>query len=144
MSPDVLINAFEVPGEAFQSITADTFFDPNKKENHVIFCPNLKDGQIHVYNGNKFSADGWDVVEKKEFFKEMLKKQMGTLKRIYDCNDRDDNPLEIRNMTGFVNLLKEFHANNEVIKEYTTKLNTLCYKNNSMIKKTKQEMLENS
>lgn len=142
MSPDVLINAFEIPGEAFQSITADTFFHPKRKENHVIFCPNLKDGQIHVYNGNKFSKDGWDVVEKKDFFKQMLKKQMETLKRIYECNDRDDNPLELRNMTGFINLLKEFHANNEVIKEYTTKLNTLCYKNNDFVKQTKEETKE--
>jgi hypothetical protein len=72
----------------------------------------------------------------------MLKKQMETLKRIYECNDRDDNPLELRNMTGFINLLKEFHANNEVIKEYTTKLNTLCYKNNDIVKKTKEETKE--
>ena len=142
MSADVLINAFEIPGEAFQSITADTFFHPKRKENHVIFCPNLKDGQIHVYNGNKFSVDGWDVVEKKEFFKEMLKKQMQTLKRIYECNDRDDNPLELTNMTGFVNLIKEFHANNEVIKEYTGKINTLCYKNNEVVKNTKEETKE--
>jgi hypothetical protein len=34
--------------------------------------------------------------------------------------------------------VKEFHANNEVIKEYTTKINTLCWKNNPIIKKTKE------
>jgi hypothetical protein len=92
MKPSVLRNAFEIPGEAFQSITADTFFNPNKKENHVIFCPNLKDGQIHVYNGNKFSGDGWDVIEKKDFFKQMLIKQMRTLEKIKQCNELDDNP----------------------------------------------------
>jgi hypothetical protein len=142
MKPSVLRNAFEIPGEAFQSITADTFFNPNKKENHVIFCPNLKDGQIHVYNGNKFSTDGWDVVEKKDFFKQMLINQMRTLEKIKQCNDLDDNPLEINNMVGFSNLLKEFNANNDVIKEYTTKLNTLCYKNNPIVKKTKDEVIE--
>jgi oligoendopeptidase F len=140
MSAGVLKAAFEIPGEAFQSITADTFFDPEKKENHVIYCPNLKDGQIHVYNGNKFSTDGWDVVEKKEFFKKMLTNQMRTLEIIKRCNDLDDNPLEINNMVGFANLLKEFNANNDVIKEYTTKLNTLCYKNNPIVKKTKDEI----
>jgi len=139
MKPSVLRNAFEIPGEAFQSITADTFFNPNKKENHVIFCPNLKDGQIHVYNGNKFSGDGWDVVEKKDFFKQMLIKQMRTLEKIKQCNDLDDNPLEINNIIGFSNLLREFNANNDVIKEYTAKLNTLCYKNNPIVKKTKDE-----
>ena len=45
-------------------------------------------------------------------------------------------------MTGFVNLIKEFHANNEVIKEYTGKINTLCYKNNDMIKKTKEMKIQ--
>ena len=142
MKPSVLRNAFEIPGEAFQSITADTFFNPNKKENHVIFCPNLKDGQIHVYNGNKFSGDGWDVVEKKDFFKQMLIKQMRTLEKIKQCNDLDDNPLEINNIIGFSNLLREFNANNDVIKEYTAKLNTLCYKNNPIVKKTKEESKE--
>jgi len=61
MKESVLRQAFEIPGEAFKSITADTFFDPENKENHVIYCPNLKDGQIHVFNGNKFSADDWEV-----------------------------------------------------------------------------------
>jgi len=142
LKPNVLKNAFEIPGEAFQSITADTFFDPEKKENHVIYCPNLKDGQIHVYNGNKFSGDGWDVIEKKEFFKQMITNQMRTLEKIKRCNDLDDNPLEINNIVGFSNLLKEFNANNDVIKEYTSKLNTLCWKNNPLIKKTKEESKE--
>ena len=61
LAPDVLRDAFEVPGEAFQSITTDTFFNPDNKENHLIYCPNLKDGQIHVFNGNKFTSDGWEV-----------------------------------------------------------------------------------
>ena len=142
MKPSVLKDAFEVPGEAFQSITADTFFDPENKENHVIYCPNLKDTQIHVYNGNKFSADGWDVVEKKDFFKQMLTNQIRTLEKIKRCNDLDENPLEINNIVGFANLLKEFNANNDVIKEYTTKLNTLCWKNNPIVKKTKEESKE--
>jgi hypothetical protein len=142
MKPSVLKDAFEVPGEAFQSITADTFFDPENKENHVIYCPNLKDTQIHVYNGNKFSDDGWDVVEKKDFFKQMLTNQIRTLEKIKRCNDLDENPLEINNIVGFANLLKEFNANNDVIKEYTTKLNTLCWKNNPIVKKTKEESKE--
>ena len=136
MSPDVLINAFEIPGKAFESITADTFFHPKRKENHVIFCPNLKDDQIHVYNGNLFTADGWEYMEKKEFFREMLKKQMETLKTIYEQNEMDDNPLELRNLTGFINLLKHFYVNNEVIKEYTERLNTLCYEKNKVAKNT--------
>jgi hypothetical protein len=45
-------------------------------------------------------------------------------------------PLEINNIVGFSNLLREFNSNNDVIKEYTAKLNTLCYKNNPIVKKT--------
>jgi len=144
MRESVLRKAFEIPGEAFQSITTDTFFDPENKENHVIYCPNLKDNQIHVFNGNKFTGDGWDVLDKKKFFKEMLTKQMRTLEQIFKCNEEDDNPLEIDNIVGFTNLLKEFNANNDVIKEYTTKLNTICYKNNSIVKKTLDESKEES
>jgi hypothetical protein len=51
-------------------------------------------------------------------------------------------PLEIDNIVGFTNLLKEFNANNDVIKEYTDKLNTLCYKNNSIIKTSKEERVK--
>lgn len=161
MKESVLKQAFEIlqrvnftkesfvkcPGEAFQSITADTFFNPDNKENHVIYCPNLKDGQIHVYNRNKFSTDGWevclqkqtnppygDVVNKKQFFKEMIRRQMNTLEKIFKCNEDDDNILELTNITGFKNLLKEYNANDEVIKEYSAKLNTLCYKNNKIVK----------
>ena len=140
MKESVLRDAFEVPGEAFQSITADTFFNPNNKEQHVIFCPNLKDSQIHVYNGNKFSLDGWDIMNKKEFFKEMIKKQMNTLDKIFRCNQEDDNILELKNTIGFKNLLREYNDNDEVIKEYTAKLNTLCYKNNQIIKDTKDTL----
>jgi len=136
MKESVLRKAFEIPGEAFQSITTDTFFDPENKENHVIYCPNLKDNQIHVFNGNKFTGDGWDVLDKKKFFAEMLTKQMRTLEKIFRCNEEDDNPLEIDNIVGFTNLLKEFNANNDVIKEYTAKLNTICYRNNPIIKNT--------
>ncbi len=135
MRESVLRKAFEVPGEAFQSITTDTFFDPENKENHVIYCPNLKDNEIHVFNGNKFT-DGWDVLDKKKFFAEMLTKQMRTLEKIFRCNEEDDNPLEIDNIVGFTNLLKEFNKNNDVIKEYTNILNTICYKNNPIIKNT--------
>ena len=142
MKESVLHKAFEIPGEAFQSITADTFFDPENKENHVIYCPNLKDKQIHVYNGNKFSADGWDVLDKKKFFKEMLTKQMKTLEKIFKYNEEDDNILEINNIVGFTNLLKEFNANNDVIKEYSDKLNTLCYKNNILVKNTREEKIK--
>jgi len=39
MEESVLRNAFEILGEAFQSITTDTFFNPDNKENHVIYCP---------------------------------------------------------------------------------------------------------
>ena len=140
MKESVLIDAFEIPGEAFQSITADTFFNPNNKEQHVIFCPNLKDSQIHVYNGNKFSLDGWDIMNKKDFFKEMIKKQMNTLDKIFRCNQEDDNFLELKNTIGFKNLLREYNNNDEVIKEYTAKLNTLCYKNNQIIKDTKDTL----
>jgi hypothetical protein len=66
MKESVLRKAFEIPGEAFQSITTDTFFDPENKENHVIYCPNLKDNQIHVFNGNKFTGDGWEVCLQKQ------------------------------------------------------------------------------
>ncbi len=134
MDEAVLRQAFEVPGEAFQSITADTFFNPDNKENHVIYCPNLNNSQIHVFNGNKFSADGWDILDKKKFFKEMIKRQMNTLEKIFRCNEDDDNILELENISGFKNLLKEYNANDEVIKEYTGILNTLCYKNNHIIK----------
>ncbi len=134
MKESVLLQAFKVPGEAFQSITTDTFFNPDNKENHVIYCPNLNNSQIHVFNGNKFSADGWDVVNKKKFFKEMIKRQMNTLEKIFRCNEDDDNILELENITGFKNLLKEYNANDEVIKEYTGILNTLCYKNNHIVK----------
>ncbi len=144
MKESVLKNAFAIPGEAFQSITTDIFFDPDNKENHVIYCPNLKDSQIHVFNGNKFTGDGWDVLDKKKFFKEMLTKQMNTLEKIFRCNEDDDNPLEIDNIVGFTNLLKEFNKNNDVIKEYTNKLNTICYKNNSMVKNTIDETKEES
>jgi hypothetical protein len=143
MKEEVLRKAFEIPGEAFQSITTDTFFDPDNKENHVIYCPNLNNGQIHVFNGNKFSADGWDIVDKKEFFKEMLTRQINTLEKIRRYNELDDNPLEINNIVGFANLFKEFNANHNVIKEYTGKLNTLCYKNNPIVKKTKEESKDN-
>ncbi len=134
MKESVLLQAFEVPGEAFQSITTDTFFNPDNKQNHVIYCPNLNNSQIHVYNGNKFSSDGWDIVNKKKFFKEMIKRQMNTLEKIFRCNEEDDNILELENITGFKNLLKEYNANDEVIKEYTDVLNTLCYKNNHIVK----------
>jgi hypothetical protein len=144
MKESVLRQAFEIPGEAFQSITADTFFNPDNKENHVIYCPNLKDGQIHVYNGNKFSTDGWDVVNKKQFFKEMIKRQMNTLEKIFKCNEDDDNILELTNITGFKNLLKEYNANDEVIKEYSAKLNTLCYKNNQIVKPKDTLIIKNT
>jgi hypothetical protein len=70
------------------------------------------------------------------------KNQIRTLEKIKRCNDLDENPLEINNIVGFANLLKEFNANNDVIKEYTTKLNTLCWKNNPLVKKTKEESKE--
>ncbi len=141
MRESVLRKAFEIPGEAFQSITTDTFFDPDNKENHVIYCPNLKDNEIHVFNGNKFT-DGWDVLDKKKFFAEMLTKQMRTLEKIFRCNEEDDNPLEIDNIVGFTNLLKEFNKNNDVIKEYTNILNTICYRNNPIVKNTIDESKE--
>ncbi len=143
MEESVLRKAFEIPGEAFQSITADTFFNPDNKENHVIYCPNLKDSQIHIYNGNKFSNDGWDILDKKKFFKEMIRRQMGTLEKIFKCNEEDDNILELTNITGFKNLLKEYNANDEVIKEYSAILNRLCYKNNHIVKPKDSLILKN-
>ncbi len=143
MSESVLRKAFEVPGEAFQSITTDIFFDPDNKENHVIYCPNLNNNQIHVFNGNKFT-DGWDVLDKKKFFKEMLTKQMNTLEQIFKCNEEDDNPLEIDNIVGFTNLLKEFNKNNDVIKEYTNILNNICYRKKHIVKNTIDETKEES
>ena len=116
----------------------------------------MKDSQIHVFNGNKFSADGWevcllkqtnppygDVLDKKKFFKEMIKRQMNTLEKIFKCNEQDDNILELNNIVGFKNLLKEYNANDEVIKEYSIKLNTLCYKNNQIAKDTKDTLIIN-
>jgi hypothetical protein len=83
-----------------------------------------------------------DVLDKKKFFAEMLTKQMRTLEKIFRCNQEDDNPLEIDNIVGFTNLLKEFNANNDVIKEYTAKLNTICYRNNPIVKNTIDESKE--
>jgi len=92
-----------------------------------------------VFNGNKLTCDGWSILDKKKFFKEMLTKQMRTLEQIFRCNEEDDNPLEIDNIVGFTNLLKEFNKNNDVIKEYTIVLNRLCYKNNPLVKNTIDE-----
>ena len=70
----------------------------------------------------------------------MIKKQMNTLDKIFRCNQEDDNFLELKNTIGFKNLLREYNNNDEVIKEYTAKLNTLCYKNNQIIKDTKDTL----
>jgi len=45
-----------------------------------------------VYNKNQFSPDGWEIVEKKEFFEEMMRRQLFTLVNIKNCNDEEDNP----------------------------------------------------
>ncbi len=74
----------------------------------------------------------------------MLTKQMRTVEQIFKCNEEDDNPLEIDNIVGFTNLLKEFNANNDVIKEYTGKVNTICYRKNNMVKQTLNETKEES
>ena len=63
---------------------------------------------------------------------------------IFRCNEEDDNPLEIDNIVGFTNLLKEFNANNDVIKEYTNILNTICYRNNPIIKKTLDDSIKDN
>ena len=55
----------------------------------------------------------------------MLTRQINTLEKIRRCNDLDDNPLEINNMTGFANLFREFNKNNDVIKEYRQLKNLL-------------------
>jgi hypothetical protein len=85
--------------------------------------------------GHTYKDVGYE--SRAEFFKEMIKKQMNTLDKIFRCNQEDDNILELKNTIGFKNLLREYNDNDEVIKEYTAKLNTLCYKNNQIIKDTK-------
>lgn len=140
MDLDVVKRLFEVPGEALPAMTLITFFNPNNEENHVIFCPNLKDTQIYIYNKNQFSPDGWSIVEKKEFFEEMMRKQLFTLVKIKNCNDEEDNPLEINDYTGFNNLIRELNSNKAVKKEYITKLNNLCYQNKDIVKNTREKL----
>jgi len=74
----------------------------------------------------------------------MIRKQMNTLEKIFRCNEEDDNILELTNITGFKNLLKEYNSNDEVIKEYSAKLNTLCYKNNQIVKPKDTLIIKNS
>jgi len=51
-------------------------------------------------------------------------------------------PLEIKDFSGFNNLIKELNSNKAVKKEYVTKLNNLCYQNNSIIKTTREKLQE--
>ena len=65
---------------------------------------------------------------------------------MYDPNNgdynyilEDDNIIQINTENGEVKII-EYNDNDEVIKEYTAKLNTLCYKNNQIIKDTKDTL----
>ncbi len=139
-----LKRAFKVPGEAFQFITLITFFDPDIKSNHIIYCPNLKDKHIHVHNGYQFSYDGWTILDKKKFFKDMILKQIEILERVFISNQENGNPLQITNPGEFIGLMQEFAIDNELaIKKYTDKLNTLCYKNSPIIKVTLDDLKKN-
>jgi hypothetical protein len=115
------------------------FFDPANKENHVIFCPNLKDNQILVYTKNSLSPDGWEFVNKKEFFTEMIRRQIYELEKIKNFNEEEDNPLEINSYVGFNRMTNEIKTNNIVKKEYMKKLNNVCYQNKLIVQKTKEE-----
>ena len=141
MELDTVKELFEIPGEALPNMTQLTFFDPKNKENHVIFCPNLKDNQIHVYTKNKFSPDGWEMINKKTFFEQMIQWQIFTLERLKEFNEEEENPLEIKNYIGFNNLVKELDTNKEVKKEYINKLNNLCYQNKEIVKETRDKIL---
>jgi hypothetical protein len=103
---DLLQELFEVPGMALAKLTHCIFFDPNNKENHVIFCSNLKDKQILVYTKNELSPDGWEFLDKKKFFEQMIQNQLFTLENLRDFNIREDNPLEIKSFSGFNNMVK--------------------------------------
>jgi hypothetical protein len=139
INPATLKEAIEVPGKAFQTLTKYVFFDPEKKENHVIFCPNLKNTTIYVYNNDKLSEDGWSIINKKEFFKSMLCKQFQTLLILKDNNDKKQNKLKIKSFVGFNNLVNEFGKDDSIIKEQTEKLNSLCYQNKNIVKNTKNK-----
>jgi hypothetical protein len=137
---DTVKQLFEVSGEALPAMTQLTFFNPNNKNNHVIFCTNLRDNQIQVYTKYKFSPDGWEIVDKKQFFEQMIETQLFTLEGLKEFNEEEGNPLEIKNYTGFNNLVKELDKNKAVKKEFVNKLNNLCYQNKSIVKKTREQI----
>lgn len=130
----------EIPGEALPKLTHLIFFDPANKENHVILCPNLKDGQILVYTKNSLSPDGWEFVDKKDFFTKMIMNQITELENIRDFNEAEENELGITSYVGFNKMTREMRTNENVKKEYIKKLNNVCYQNNSIVQKTKEEI----
>lgn len=130
----------EIPGEALPKLTHLIFFDPANKENHVILCPNLKDGQILVYTKNSLSPDGWEFVDKKDFFTKMIMNQITELENIRDFNEAEDNELGITSYVGFNKMTREMRTNENVKKEYIKKLNNVCYQNNSIVQQTKEEI----
>jgi hypothetical protein len=134
---DLLKELFEIPGMALAKLTHCIFFDPENKENHVIFCPNLKDNQILVYTKNELSPDGWEFIDKKEFFEGMIRSQLFILGNLRDYNIKEENPLEIKSFDNFNNMLKKMDLD-EKKKEYIKKLNNICYQNNSIVQKTRQ------
>jgi hypothetical protein len=139
---DQVKNLIEIPGEAITTLTNHIFFNSENKNNHVIFCPNLKDNQIQVYTQNKFSPDGWEIINKKSFFEDMINAQIFTLEQMKEFNEEEDNPLEIKSYTGFNNLVKELDSNKSVKKDFVNKLNNLCYQNKSIVKNTRDKILE--
>jgi hypothetical protein len=139
---DQVKNLIEIPGEAITSLTNHIFFNSENKNNHVIFCPNLKDNQIQVFTQNKFSPDGWEIINKKSFFEDMIDSQIFTLEQMKNFNEEEDNPLEIKSYSGFNNLVKELDINKSVKKDFVNKLNNLCYQNKTMIKNTRDKLLE--
>ena len=129
---------FELPGEAIPLITKITFFNSKNPKNNVIFCPNIKDSQLFVYTNSLYSPDGWELIDKKDFFEKMIEKQIITMEQIKQVNDEEENPLEINNYIGFNNMINAFDTDKIIKNEYIKKINNICYQNSSMIKSIRQ------
>lgn len=102
-------------------------------------CKGVKDKQVYVYKQNELSPDGWELVDKKELFSDMIRKQTTTLGQIKDYNIKEDNPLEIKDYTGFNNLIKELNTK-ETKQEFINKINNICYQNKAIVQKTRKEI----
>ena len=129
---------FELPGEAIPLITKITFFNSKNPKNNVIFCPNIKDSQLFVYTNSLYSPDGWELIDKKDFFEKMIEKQIITMEQIKQVNDEEENPLEIKNYIGFNNMIDAFDTDKTIKNEYVKKINNICYQNSGMVKSIRQ------